>query len=131
MYLRFISEQWNEQEPTENYISAFFTEYECKRGKEAFDSSFINLVKSVEAKGFEKKYFVPVDNKGRLINGAHRIAAAMVCGVNVWSLKYPFNGLYYVCNKDSLLKMGFADEQIREIESVYKALVETKEEFEP
>ena len=115
LYHKFVDRQWNGQEPTENYISAYFSEYSIKRGTEAFDSSFISLVQSIKKEGFDRKYFVPVDRKGRLINGAHRIAAALACGVDVWCLEYPFDGLYYVCDKASLVTMEFSDDEISRI----------------
>ena len=112
MYLKFVTQQWDEQEPTENYVSAYFSEYTVKRGKEAFERSFIDLVRNMAEHGYKREHFVPVDQKGRLINGAHRIAAAMACGIDVWYLKYPFDGLYYVCDRQALENMGFSAQEI-------------------
>ena len=122
MYKKFIDRQWGGQEPTENYISAYFSEYTVKRGVEAFDSAFADLVKSIEQDGFDRKYFVPVDKKGRLINGAHRIAAAMACEVDAWCLEYPFDGLYYECNERSLENMGFSVYEIGLIRDTHDKL---------
>ena len=124
LYLKLIDRQWNGQEPTENYISAYFSEYTIKRGSEAFDSSFIDLVQRIGEEGFDRKYFVPIDRQGRLINGAHRIAAALACEVDAWCLEYPFDGLYYVCDHNSLVTMGFSDDEIRRIEESYENLKE-------
>ena len=122
MYLKFVTKQWNEQEPTENYISAYFSEYTVKRGKEAFEKSFIELVRDMEDHGYDREHFVPVDKNGRLINGAHRIAAALACGLDVWRLSYPFEGLFYVCNRESLEKMGFANSEIQILDYEYNKL---------
>lgn len=113
MYLKFIKEQWNEKEPTENYISAYFSEYTVKYGSAAFDNAFISLIKNMEKNGFDKRHFLPVDRYGRLINGAHRVAAALACKLDVWRLSYPFDGLYYVCDRESLEKMGFSNDEIQ------------------
>ena len=123
LYLKFVKEQWEDQEPTDNFISAYFSEYTIKRGSRAFDSSFIDLVMSIKQNGFYKEQFVPIDRKGRLINGAHRVAAALACKVDIWCVKYPFEGLYYKCDKSSLEKMNFTIDEIELVIAELNSLI--------
>ncbi len=122
LYLKFVDKQWNGKEPMENYISAYFSEYSLKSGSVAFNNSFISLIKNMEENGFDKRFFLPIDRYGRLINGAHRVAAALACNFDVWSLKYPFDGLYYVCNSESLEKLGFSNSEIQLVVDEYERL---------
>ncbi len=122
LYKRFIIQGSDAKEPTENYISAYFSEYSYKSGIEAFQESFRKLVLSMKDQGFRRDQFLPVTNNGRLINGAHRVAAALACKTSIWYLTYPFNGLRYACDGEKLLEMGFTDEDVKAIKEEYKKL---------
>ena len=40
-----------------------------------------------------REYFIPLDRNGRMMNGAHRCAAALALGTDVWARKYPVDGV--------------------------------------
>ena len=120
LYDKFIEVGSHAKEPTENYISAYFSEYSCKRGINAFRKEFVSLIHSMRDDGFKKEQFVPVDSKGRLINGAHRVAAALACGSKVWYVVYSFGGLTYICNDVTLESLGFMPSEIEMIKDCYR-----------
>lgn len=122
LYRQFILSGCDAKEPTENYISAYFSEYSNKRGIKAFQESFRKLVNSMNTDGFIKEQFVPVDSNGNLINGAHRVAAALACHKDVWYASYPFNGLRYICDEVTLSDMGFENDDIRNIVACYEKI---------
>lgn len=124
LYTKFMVSGCNAKEPTENYISAYFSEYALKRGIKAFHDSYIDLVLSMKKRGYLMEHFVPLDSKGRLINGAHRVAAAVACEINVWSVTYPFNGLEYVCDTGTLADIGFMNSEIHYIVDVLHSMQE-------
>lgn len=113
LYKRLILRGCDAKEPTENYISAYFSEYAYKSGVEAFLESFQKLVLSMNTGGFRKDQFLPVTNTGKLINGAHRLAAALACKRKIWYVSYPFDGLRYVCDAQKLKDMDFTDQDIQ------------------
>ena len=123
MYKRLMMSQNNGEEPTQDMAYAYFTEYGIKKGWEAFDESFCKLVKSIHETGFIKEYFIPVDSDGGLINGRHRLAAAVANGINVWTREYRFNGFHFCFNDKWLLEHGFSKDEILEILSEYNNLV--------
>ncbi|MCR5733683.1 MAG: hypothetical protein K6G22_03655 [Lachnospiraceae bacterium] len=119
LYRKFIINGCDAKEPTENYISAYFSDYSCKRGIKAFQDSFIRLVHSVNDEGFRRDQFLPVANNMILINGAHRVAAALACKKSIWYVTYPFSGLRYKCDAGTLKELGFTDDEIRTIVECY------------
>nr|WP_297765411.1 hypothetical protein [uncultured Butyrivibrio sp.] len=127
LYTKFIMAGCGAKEPTENYISAYFSEYSGKRGIGVFKDSFCRLVDSMNRDGFRKDGFLPVASTGSLINGAHRVAAALACNQKVWYVQYPFNGLKYVCDRDALSKMEFNDCDIKFVFDCYEKLITTDE----
>lgn len=56
-----------------------FKEYDNpdKNTFEKFKESFDNLLDSMKMEGFKEEFAVPVTKEGHLLNGAHRVAAAM------------------------------------------------------
>lgn len=123
MYKKLMMNQNNGKEPTEDMIHAYFTEYNMKRGWKAFDESFCNLVCSVRDNGFDKEYFIPVDSDGGLINGRHRLAAAIANKTSVWTREYLFSGFHFRFNADWLSELGFSTEEISKVIDEYHMIV--------
>ena len=123
LYRKFIINGCNAKEPTENYISAYFSEYSLKRGVKAFQNGFKDLICSMKKNGYLKEQFLPVDSRGNLINGAHRVAAALALGEKVWYVSYPFYGLRYKCDEEELERMGFTVREIDLIRNKYEQIV--------
>ena len=123
MYKRLMMEQNNGKEPTEDMIHSYFTEYSIKRGWKAFDQSFHELVDSMQRDGFERESFIPVDSKGNLINGRHRLAVALALSVDVFVRKYPFDGFNFCFDREWLKGLGFSEEKIAEVVEEYQGLL--------
>lgn len=122
MYKRIMVNQMGEKEPTDDMIPAYFTEYTMKKGFKAFDESFRELLESVKNNGFKREYFIPVDSDGGLINGRHRLAAAIAVGTDVWTREYLFSGFHHHFNERWLEKMGFSSYEIAEVMDEYRRL---------
>ncbi len=123
MYHKLMKGLIDCSEPTDDMIHSYFTEYSAKKGWEEFDISFRNLTLSMAKDGFRKNDFIPIDNKGNLINGRHRLAAALATGVKVWVRKYPFDGFDFCTNQDRLKDLGFSEEEISEVVEAYHELL--------
>lgn len=48
-----------------------------KTSLEDYQQSFITLIESIRLNGFKEEFAIPVDNDERILNGAHRLAAAL------------------------------------------------------
>ncbi len=119
MYRRLMMVQNGGSEPTENMISGYFTEYSLKSGWEAFDQSFKALITSMREQGFRRNDFIPLDNKGRMINGRHRLAVAIALGIDVWTRSYDYDGIRLCFDRQWLFDNGFSDAEIAEIMEAY------------
>ena len=126
MYKKLMMNQNNGQEPTEDMVHAYFTEYDMKRGWKAFDKSFCNLVYSMRDKGFDKEYFIPIDSDGGLINGRHRLAAAIANRIPVWTRTYLFSGFHFHFNGEWLRKLEFTDDEIDRVIEEYHKLIDER-----
>ena len=122
LYKRLMMVQNDGREPTENLISGYFSEYELKSGWKAFDNSFRGLLYSMKEHGFLREYFVPVDNRDRLINGAHRLAAAVALENQIWVRNYQFDGIRVDFSVHWFKENGFYDREIEYIFDNYKKL---------
>lgn len=95
LYEKFF-ETVGAKEPVSNKIFAYFSDYEQKEGIDAYKTAFQKLIFSMKEHGFEKEYFIPLDKHGELVNGAHRVAAAMALDTPVWVVDFPlFEGFHY------------------------------------
>lgn len=119
MYRRLMMVQNGGSEPTENMISGYFTEYSLKSGWEAFDQSFKALITSMREQGFRRNDFIPLDNKGRMINGRHRLSVAIALGIDVWTRSYDYDGIRLCFDRQWLCDNGFSDDEIAEIMEAY------------
>lgn len=122
LYKKLMMIQNNGKEPTDNMISAFFSEYSTKAGWKAFDESFRSLIFSVKEEGFKKKYFVPVSKNGHLINGAHRVAAAISNQVDIWFWEYPVEIKPLIFDKTWLTNNDFSEEEVAYVLEKYREI---------
>lgn len=123
LYRKLMMVQNDGMEPTDNMISAFFSEYSIKRGWKAFDEAFRGLIDSIRTDGFYRQHFVPLDRSGNLINGAHRVAAAIALGTDIWAYEYPVDIKPLVFNEKWFLENGFTGDETGYITEGYKELV--------
>lgn len=122
LYEKLILEVNRGNEPVDHIVMAYFTEYVFKSGIGAFRDSFYALLLSMQKKGFQKEGFIPVDNQGRMINGAHRCAAALALGEKVWVYVYPFDGFQYDYSVAWMKKHGFTEEETRMVQEEFQRL---------
>lgn len=122
-YIKFMEAANGFNEPTENIISAFFSEYYIKQGKEIYIKAFKELIESIKDVGFKREYFIPIDKNGHMINGGHRIAAALALEKDVWVRKYPFDGLRIRFGSKWFLEHGFSKEEVDYIERINEGLM--------
>jgi len=86
------------------------------------------LLESMKEKGFQREKFIPLDASGKMINGSHRLAAALALKQDVWVLKYELfkSDLSFLSfSLDWMKKNGFEEEEIRLIDCGYKELMKT------
>lgn len=129
VYKKFVNEFRQAEEDLDDYQLAYFTEYSFKRGVEAFEESFKDLIASIATNGFMREGFVPLNNDGLTINGAHRLAAALALDKMIWVRKYPYRAsTFYVIDKEKLLEHGFTDKEIEMILDSYKEMAGKKDD---
>ncbi|HBK46239.1 MAG TPA: hypothetical protein DDZ67_07365 [Xanthomonadaceae bacterium] len=78
-----------------------------------YETSFAVLIESIRDHGFHEYAAVPVDGAGRILNGAHRVAAAIALGLKsipVVRLPAPWKALDW--GMGWFLGQGFTPEQI-------------------
>lgn len=85
----------------------FFSDYHEKIGVESFEQSFIKLVSSMKENGFQRERYVPLSEKGQLLNGAHRVSTAMALGEKVYARVFRGYGEPYLTfGADVLERIG-------------------------
>ena len=105
---------------------AYFSDYREKKGAQTFIQSFKKLLNSMEKNGFNKQHFIPVTEDMKVLNGAHRLIAALIYDKNVWIKKYRgFGDPFVVVRVEELRKMGCTPQQIKLVEETYQQLVQT------
>lgn len=114
------------KEPVHNAWVSIFSEYEQKIGLQTFDRKFRELIKSMAEDGFKREYYIPIGTDDNLLNAAHRCAAALALGQDVWVYKYPCTGAEFRWPKEYFIEHGFEPEEVEEIEWVYSELVNKK-----
>lgn len=123
LYRKLMMVQNGGKEPTENMMSAFFSDYIMKSGWEAFDSSFRKLIFSIKENGYLKEHFVPVSRNGYLINGAHRIAVAVALKEEVWIRDYPVDIKALIFDSTWMENNGFDKSEIEYVREKYRGIV--------
>lgn len=124
MYIKLSMSMNDGEEYVRPYTTcAYFSEYKSKKGAEEFLESFCQLLISMKEKGFDKKHFIPLSETGSVINGTHRIAAALVLGEKIYVKKYVGFGESFLtfCPED-LRKHGYSNEEIKEISDIFNFL---------
>lgn len=122
MYEKLILASNQGSEPVDHMVMAYFTEYSFKSGIRAFRDSFHSLLRSMKEQGFQKEGFIPVDDQGRMINGAHRCAAALALGQKAWVYSYPFDGFQYDYSSAWMREHGFTDGETNRVEEEFQRL---------
>ena len=113
------------EEPLNNGIYACFSRYDSKSSIEEFDEAFRNLIESMQKNNFNKEYYIPLGKDLKPVNGAHRIAAALALGIDVWTVEVPEisgEAMCYSYNDEWLLANGFLKEEIEDILDAYVIL---------
>ncbi len=123
LYKKLIIKQTELVEATDRMLVGYFSEYGSKQGWNEFDRAYRDLINSIHDTGFRKEYFIPLDNKGHLLNGRHRLAAAMALGVDVWVVKYPFCTSAVKYNAEWLKVNDFSDDEIRMVQVTLNELI--------
>ncbi len=102
---------------------AYFSAYESKKGFETFYNEFIKLSDSMKRNGFLMNHFIPISEKGGVINGSHRLAMAMALGKKVYIKRYiGFGEPFMKFDKDDLARIGCTDKQIQLVLMTYNKL---------
>ena len=125
LYRKLIMAENNAEEPLTNSVYAYFTDYTQKKGLDDFEESFQKLLISMKKNGFQKEHFIPVGADGVMINGTHRLAAALALGLNVWAVKFELlqgRMFFFEYTLDWLRENGFESEEIDWVQYTCKAL---------
>ena len=122
MYSKLIMAVNKGEEPLNNGIYACFSQYDSKKSMEEFDLAFRDLIDSMIINDFDKEHYIPLGKDSKPVNGAHRIAAALALGNNVWAVKFPeIEGgkMCYEYNEEWLKSNGFDEEEMKKIINSY------------
>ncbi|SFL03599.1 hypothetical protein SAMN05216390_108111 [Lachnospiraceae bacterium KH1T2] len=111
LYQRFCMTVSLGREDLNEYQAKLFTDYDKKEGLDVFVDKFKELVASMEKEGFIKEKFIPVTEKGKLINGKHRFAAALALEEDIWIKTYTSMEGYNM-DIDWFKNNGFSSEDI-------------------
>lgn len=126
LYRKLIMAENNAEEPLTNSVYAYFSDYSQKKGLDDFEASCQKLLISMKENGFQKEHFIPVGADGVMINGTHRLAAALALGINVWTVKFDAlqgNMFFFEYTCEWLRENGFGEEEIDLVQSTFKALI--------
>ncbi len=126
LYEKMIMTIHNGEEPLANGANAYFSDYTQKRGIRDFEEAFISLINSMKENGFQKEKFIPLDADGKMINGSHRLAAALALGEKVWVLKYELfkgNLSFLKFSLEWFRENGFEEEEVCFVQSNFKILI--------
>jgi len=102
---------------------AYFSAYESKKGEDEFLQSFKDLLESVKKNGFDKKHFIPLSESMGVINGTHRIAAALIFGEKVYAKKYiGFGEPFLTFDESDLKRLNYSEAEIKKIKDTFHRL---------
>lgn len=125
MYFKLIMAINKGEEPLNNGIYACFSKYDSKKTIEEFDLAFRDLIESMIINDFDKEHYIPLGKDSKPVNGAHRIAAALALGTDVWAVTFPeIEGgkMCYEYNEEWLAINGFEAEEIEDVLDTYVVL---------
>ena len=126
LYEKMFEVMNNAVEPIDHFLFRYFSDYSEKRGINAFEESFVKLIYSIKEDGYRKDGFIPLNKKGQMINGAHRCAAALAVGTDVWVCYYPIEGVKsadHHFTEEWFKDNGFSSDEIDTIKIAYNDIV--------
>lgn len=94
-----------------------------KHSLHSFQQQFIELIQSMRQHGFLEEYAIPVSKKtGLILNGAHRLAAALILGLRRVPVIYntELDGLTW--NAHWFITQGFTPKEVDELTRVWISL---------
>ena len=126
------------------YIKAYLENNHYEKYKELYEKmqekrigrsnvkGFNRVINSFKQKGYLKKYPIPINSKGKMLNGSHRLACCLYFNINPYVVEMDEDDHYY--NIDWFKENGFSNDEIREIENLKEQLIKeynkVKVEFE-
>lgn len=125
LYEKLIHAVNREEEPLANSAYAYFSDYEKKCGIDDFKKSFRELVFSMKEKGFRREHFIPIGKDGKMINGSHRLAAALALGKDVWTVRYEMlrgELFFHLYSVEWMRENGFSEEEAAWIWKAYEEI---------
>jgi len=125
LYRKLIYAVNRGEEPLTNSSHAYFSDYSQKKGLEDFEKSFQSLLVSMKEKGFQKECFIPLGADGKMLNGAHRLAAALALGINAWTVKFELlqgRLFFFEYTLDWLRENGFEEAEVEYLKGNYLKL---------
>lgn len=124
MYIKLSASMNDFSEHVRPYTTcSYFSDYDSKKGAEEFIGSFKKLLVSMKENGFDKRHFVPLSESGGVINGTHRIAAALITGEKVYAKKYiGFGDPFLTFDDNDLRKLTYSENEIESIKETYYKL---------
>ena len=77
----------------------------------------------IEEKGFDKKHYIPLSETCGVINGTHRVAAALALNIPVYAKVFiGFGEPFLSFGIDDLKRIGCSEDQIKVIENEFKKI---------
>ncbi|MBE7064234.1 MAG: hypothetical protein E7384_00240 [Ruminococcaceae bacterium] len=121
MYIKLSASMNDFSEHVRPYTTcSYFSDYGGKKGEEEFIGSFRKLLLSMKENGFDKRHFVPLSESGGIINGTHRIAAALICGEKVYAKKYVgFGDPFLTFDENDFKRLDYSEKEIDSIKETY------------
>lgn len=102
---------------------SYFSDYKQKKGTGNFIDDLTSLIKSMHEKGFDKKHYIPLSETCGVINGTHRVAAALALNIPVYAKVFiGFGEPFLLFGRDDLKRIGCSEDQIKVIENEFKKL---------
>lgn len=125
LYFKLIKAINKGVEPLNNGIYACFSQYDSKSTLDEFDEAFKAIIESINNNGFKKEFFIPLGNDNKSVNGAHRIAAALAIGIDVYVVKFEqidASKMCYTYNEEWLRNNDFSDDELEDIINAYSII---------
>lgn len=103
---------------------SYFSSYSEKKGVNDFLEGFSALIGSMQKNGFSPRHYIPLSPSYGVINGTHRIAAALALGINVYAKIFVgFGEPFLFFKTDDLKRIGCTDLQLALTEKTCKELM--------
>lgn len=79
---------------------------------------YTSLIKNIKKEGYSLQYPILIDSHGRLIDGGHRLAAALYFGVDIVSVRIISKEKKISFGEDWFLRNGFSKEEINSVKNI-------------